>query len=365
MALGHAVAITLGTTSTEFWYRDVSAYTDLATFLTRYINHSATPFFFLVMGMSMVLLSSARRRQGWSASRIHAFFLFRGALLIALQFTVVNLGWKIAEGGMPFSELTWAHLLPAWDGVRFHGVLFSLGVSMIAASLLLRVPTVIVAVCATAVLVAPDIYLSFAEYPGITTEIPGWIGAIGFPGHWPDAFILYTPIPWLGMTLLGLVLGRVFLADRDRFEALLIPTGLAALALFGLTMIGRFVIGDATSLIDALHLRRYPPHLLLLAYAFGVNFLLLAALQRFDLGILDRLLVTFGRSALFLYVSHLFVFAFVIRLSDQPETLTHGASLAVLSLAVMFPLCDMYVRHGRHAIRRVLRDLQRSFGLPV
>ncbi len=343
MALGHAIAISLGTTSSEFWFNSQSLYSEWLAFLVRYINHSATPFFFLVMGMSMALLTAARLRQGRTQVQIHIFFVVRGLLLICLQFSVVNLGWKVAEEGLGLEALSWSGLMQANTPVRFYGVLYALGVSMILASVLNRLFAKALAIVALFVLLAPDLYLSLVVYPSVTNILPAWLAALAVPGRWPGDYVLYTPIPWLGMTLIGLLLGRLFLAHRDRFEAMLVPMGIAALAIFlcGITL--RALIAEPASAIEALHLRRYPPHLLLLTYATGVNFLVLAFLQRYDLGVLDRVLVTFGRTALMLYVTHLFIFAFVIRLSDASPTLAHGASLAVLSLAVLFPLCWVYL----------------------
>lgn len=345
MALGHAVALTLGSRSSELWFAPSPSLTDPAAFALRMINHSATPFFFLVMGLSMALLHRARRRQGWSEGQVLGFFMARGLLLIALQFSVVNLGWAIAEGGLSLADLTWAQMRSAITALPYFGVLWALGLSMITAGMCMRLPSAAIALIAGCVFIAPALYLPQSHDPAITEEIPAALAALAVPGRWPDAYILYTPIPWLAMTLAGLLLGRLFLSARARFTALLVPGGLSALILFGLGIGARALLQGDRALLDILYLQRYPPEALLLLYATGVNFLLLALLQRFDLGLLDTILTTFGRSALMLYVTHLFVFAGVITVAAPDPTLSQAASLAALCLAILFPLCHLYIHH--------------------
>ncbi|MBR9652945.1 DUF1624 domain-containing protein [Thalassobius aquimarinus] len=316
----------------------------------------------------MTLLDRARSKAGWQPARLQSFFLTRGILLIVLQFTVINLGWKLAEDGLVFTEISWSLLLHASAPTRFHGVLFSLTTSMILASILMRYSTPVVMAFAGLVLLAPELYLPLLTYPDVTRSVPSWIAALTIPGHWPDAFILYTPVPWLGMTLCGLILERLFLESRKRFEAMLIPVGLSALELFVLGIAIASLLDRPASLIEAFHLRRYPPHLLLLVYATGVNCLLLALLQRYNFGILDAVLITFGQSALMCYVTRLFIFLFAIRLSGQEPALTHGISLAVLCLAAMYPLSMAYsvlikprfrpaLLRGERALRAATREI--------
>ena len=357
MALGHSVAILLGSRSNETWFALSPELLDLTAFFLRLINHSATPFFFVVMGFSMTLLCHARTRKGWSNRRLQVFFVTRGALLIALQFSLVNLGWILAERGIGAPGLNVVEIFVNGGTTRYFGVLWALGLSMILTSLLFRLSSRVIVGVALIVLAAPSIYLSVAHYPLVTTKIPAALAAFAVPGRWPNAFILYTPIPWLSLTLLGLVLGRLFLGSRDRFTGLLVPAGFFALLVFASSVAWKAT--QSNNMLDALYLQRYPPELLLLIYAIGINFLLLALLQKVDLGALDHALIVFGRSALLFYVSHLFVIAFLMKVASPDRNLAGACSLAVLCLVTLYPACRLHQNVIKPTRQRLIRQATR------
>ena len=357
MALGHAIAISLGSRSSELWFSHSSSLTDPTAFALRMLNHSATPFFFLIMGFSMALMHDARRQQGWTSRQVQGFFVTRGLLLIILQFSVVNLGWILAGDSFSWGDLSLIRLVKEGATLHYFGVLWALGVSMIATSLIGRFHSPVLLGIAVCVLAAPPIYLARCQYPDITGQIPAALAALAVPGRWPQSYILYTPIPWLAMTLFGLVLGRCFLANRERFADLLFPVGLVALLLFGCGIGVRTFLNPHSNLLEILYLQRYPPELLLLLYATGVNFLLLAFLHRLDLGVVDKILITFGRSALMLYVTHLFVFVLVITIVSPEPTHAQAAGLATLCLAIMFPACHLYLNHLKPMRRKLWQQI--------
>lgn len=276
-------------------------------------------------------------------------------MLIMLQFTIVNTGWKIAEGGVALSDLGWRSVLSTAYASHFFGVLFALGVSMIVASLLLRASTALVLLLIFIVLAAPEFFLPLLSPPDAGADLPRWLAALAIPGPRPDAFILYTPVPWLGMTLCGLLLGRFLIRSPARFQTMLIPAGVICLITFAAGIGLSALISEPASLTEAFYLRRYPPHILLLLYAAGVNLVILALLSKYDAGLPDRVLICFGRSALMFYTVHLFVFTGLIRMSSLEPTLANGIFLSLLCLTLMYPLCELYQRKLRPALRGALR----------
>ena len=88
------------------------------------MTHLSAPGFFFLMGAGMLLFAVSRRKQGWSERAIFRHFWIRGAVLIALQFLIVNRAWELSPGG--------------WGISLYVGVLFALGGTMILGSLLLR-----------------------------------------------------------------------------------------------------------------------------------------------------------------------------------------------------------------------------------
>ena len=99
--------------SGEQWGGSFPIYGDTITFLTRFVTHLAAPGFFFLMGVGMLLFAKSRRRQGWSRWIVIRHFMVRGALLILLQFFVINRAWELSPGG--------------WQLDTYVGVLFALG----------------------------------------------------------------------------------------------------------------------------------------------------------------------------------------------------------------------------------------------
>jgi uncharacterized membrane protein len=182
--------------------------------------------------------------------------------------------------------------------------------------------------------------------------------------------LVYPAIPWFGIMCLGYGLGHVFLkpaADRQRTIMLL---GCGALFLFVLL---RAINGygdpapwsvQKNALFTALsfiNVSKYPPSLLYALITLGLSMLLLLGLQHLR-GVAARVLLVFGRTALFTYVLHIYLVhtlamlfgmargvpasAFVNMLGDPSRLIAAhwGLSLPVVyglwlsTLAILYPL---------------------------
>ncbi len=347
MGLGHSIAFSTGKFNPELWYDRTPSYTDIAAFFIRFINHSATPMFFMIMGLSMALFRIGRLNSGWSEGRVVGFFIRRGLLLIAIQFTIINAGWSIGEGQLAWKNVTLGSLFDPRGRWLYFGVLFALGTSMLLVSLLLRVRTSMLLGLGIFILISPHIYLLYVDYSPGKTNLPTLLGPLAIPGRWPNSWVLYTTIPWIGLTLLGVVLGRLLARDRELFGKLVLRSGIVLVSLFLVLKLGQYLSGDYTSLINLLHMTRYPPDLILLVYSIGVNFLLISMFSKIELGPLDVVLVTFGRTALFLYLLQLFVYGAIATLTGRNVELANAAANAVLGLLFLFPLCWVYLHFLR------------------
>jgi len=137
MAIDHAnYFITRMHPTGEFWGIALPQYESIGAFLTRFLTQPCAPGFFLLVGISMVLLYNSRLAKGWSEARIRKFLLTRGLILVFMQFFLENFSWMFGPvssleppGGV---DQVWMHF----------GVLFGLGMVMIFWSLLMHLASV-------------------------------------------------------------------------------------------------------------------------------------------------------------------------------------------------------------------------------
>lgn len=343
MALDHASLLVARTHSAEFWGTALPEYQDPWWFLTRWVTHLCAPGFFFLMGASVALLAEARRAEGWPEARIARFLVTRGLLLIVMQHVIENPAWVLGElvaepGAM---TLRGGGVPGGGDQLLLHfGVLWGLGASLVVWGLLIRLPSAAVAVVSVAALSAMQLLTPGPAEAG--TLFAPWLRLLLIPGRSGIWQVLYPLLPWMAVAGLGLIAGRALLHRPSRAVAALGVAGAGALLAFlGMRAAG---VGDfhpvTPGIIGWLNVTKYPPSLAFLAVTLGVNLLALwlLALWRRPRGERNPLLVL-GRSALFFYVAHLYLYAALGLLFPG------GASLPVLylvwlvGLAVLYPLC--------------------------
>jgi len=166
-------------------------------------------------------------------------------------------------------------------------------------------------------------------------------------GDFGRLIVAYPLLPWLAIMLLGWCFGRYLVASGPaRAARLLVAAGLAALVLFavvrGVDGYGNMRLArDDGSLVQWLHVSKYPPSLAYVALELGLVALGLGlALRR----VLGRRLVVLGQTALFFYLLHVHL----LTLAAWTLGLLHRGGLAatyaatVVALALLYPLCDRY-----------------------
>ncbi len=343
MAIDHASLLVAKVHSGEFWGMALPEYQDAWWFLTRWITHLCAPGFFFAMGAGVALLTAARRADGWTEGRITRFLVTRGLLLILLQQFLENPAWLLGElsaaagaqtvrgGGVPGGG----------EGVMLHlGVLYALGAALVIWGFLYRLPSSAVAAISIAAIGGTHLLM-----PG-----PGWaaeqfhpvIRLLVVPGQSGILQVFYPVLPWMGVAGLGVLAGRLLREDPSGAWPVIGAAGAALLLLF-LTM--RFLgAGDyhpvGAGVIGWLNATKYPPSVVFLAMTLGVNLIVLWALARWSATPGDRNPVSvFGRSALFFYIVHLYLYAlmgFAFR-SGGGLTVLYGAWL--VGLVLLYPLC--------------------------
>ena len=269
------------------------AQTTVPLFLTRWVTHFCAPAFILLAGTSAWM--AGRRR---TPEALTTLLLTRGLWLIVLEFTVVNFAWYFNleyEAGF-FAQVIWA-----------------IGVAMVALSFLVRLPRVVVASIAVALIAGHNL---LDGYDAALRIHPLWsilhvrqlIPELHFKSSYPV-------LPWIGVMAAGYLLGGVLERPRPERDRTLIAMGLGAIASFVvLRTLG--IYGDPSpwtpnenpvlTALSFLNTTKYPPSLEYLLMTLGPVLIGLVYLERLQ-GKAAEWLATFGRAPLFYYVAHLYL----------------------------------------------------------
>lgn len=305
--------------------------------LTRWITHLCAPAFVLLAGMSIALAGS--RLRGPEESRaFDRHLMIRGVVLVGLD----------------------AVYMSGLSGGLLLQVLYALGVGMLALAFLRRLDPRVMLALALGWLLVDE---------GLTALVwdPAGAGAPWFAllvGYWKGSIgtILYPALPWLAIMMLGHVLGEHMArwhAGRARWSPtrVLVLAGVAALVVFAVVRAlngygNMFLLREDASLVQWLHVSKYPPSLAFVGLELGLVMLLLAALLGLEPRVPPRPngpLLVLGQTALFFYLLHW-------PLLGLPAVLLglfHAAGLGTTYLAamavvlVMLPLCRWYRGYKR------------------
>lgn len=332
MAIDHASLFIAKVHQSEFWNAPLPRYHDALTFLTRFVTHLCAPGFFFLMGTGMMLFAESRRRLGWSEGKIIRHFLLRGLLLIALQYLVENRAWQL---GIP----------PGYLPTFFSGVLFGLGATMIVCSLLLRFGSIaLLGLSLSAILVTQVV----VTHGNTLVGYPSLLRLLLFAGRTGAWHVLYPVVPWLGIAGLGLVFGQELIHNRERAYRFAAIVGAAFLLLFALTRwlggLGDFHPLDRPGWIAFLNVTKYPPSLAFILLTLGADLLLLALFSRAGEGLKigGHPLLTFGRTALFFYIAHLYLYAYIGFSFPRGTSLPQMYPFWAMGLLIFYPVCWGY-----------------------
>jgi uncharacterized membrane protein len=328
MAIDHASYFVRRWHPFETWDQPLPDYPSLAAMLTRLATHPCAPGFYFLMGAGMILFAQSRQRSGWSDGRIAGHLALRGLLFIVLEQFVVDL----ATAGQPY--------------LFEFSILAGLGVAMLMGILFLRLSGPIQAVIGATIILVMQILPGVLLRTDLGVFTP--VRLLLLPGSVGPAFVLYPPIPWLGVALLGMAFARTLTRDPDRAYRLAIIGGLASLALFPIIRIlggfGNLRMPDGTTLIDFLNVVKYPPSLSFLFLSLGFDLVLLALFARASrwLAGWGQPLVVLGQTALYFFIVHWFIYgAFGIGFLT-PGGLPQTYLVWTIGLVALYPICKAY-----------------------
>lgn len=313
--------------STQFW--------------VRWVTHLCLPMFMFLAGVALAISTEQRIRRGQSRSEINRHLLGRGLLLVALDWIWMSWVWSPREGLML-------------------GVLSAIGLSIVAMALLRSLRSRWLLTIALVWLLATEAAC------GLLFAIEGPISrfAVGFlftGRHFHDIHIMITEpfVPWFPLMLLGWVCQREVLSRPQPWRGLLL-LALVSLAIFVAVRAAngygnmRLLRVDG-SLVQYLHVSKYPASLSFVTLELGLGLLLLAALVRIEAGLSQRRLQppdamsVLGQTSLFYYLVHVHI----LQLAAWATGLSHVGSLKTTVWATLLALAGLYpVSLGFRALRR-------------
>lgn len=289
-----------------FYHISIGDPVDLETastglFFTRLSSHLCAPVFVLLAGLGAWLYAHPRSGEPRSPSR---FLFTRGLFLVVLEVVLVNQAWF---WGFPPETI-------------YLQVIWAIGLSMIALSVCVRLPHWGIAALGLAIAFGHNALDPIQFAPG-DPVYPLWTilhdrGPL-FSTDFIAVRISYPVLPWIGVILCGYALGPLYrstVAAEVRTKRL-VQIGVACLGVLavlrGLNLYAEpqpWTAGPAPvdTLMSFLNYTKYPPSLAFLLLSLGVAALLMAWLDTKD-NPATRILQTFGRAPMFVYVLHLYV----------------------------------------------------------
>jgi uncharacterized membrane protein len=334
MALDHANYFVAGKHPPgEHWGGSFPIYHDALTFLTRWVTHLAAPGFAFLMGVGMYLFYRSRQQRDWSLWAVQSHFIVRGMILILLQILIINRAWQLGPELFPRLYL---------------GVLVALGGGLILGSFFLSLKPLHLIIITAMLVIGTELTHPAPWQWGLNDPL-GLL--FTYSGGNLELWSNYPILPWLELITFGLLFGY-WLAEDD--------AGVYQRARWlGLLCLGAFIIIRAVDgfgnvrpragdqWIDFLNVVKYPPSLVFTLMTMGINLLILSTFHwaRERATWLLQLLATYGKTPLFFYILHLFLYALLGRwLTPQGTSIPAMYPYWILGLIILYPLCWWYAR---------------------
>lgn len=300
-----------------------------ALFACRLLAHLCAPVFVLLTGLSAWLYG---QRQADPRRAIAGFLFKRGLFLVVLELTLVNFAWTFQ-----------------WPPDTIYlQVIWVIGLSMIALAGLAWLPRSVLLPLAL-LLVAGHNLLD-----GVHVQGNGVLATLWKVLHQRDWIVFgdalrlrtsYPLLPWIGVIVLGYLMGPWFAATRPpaQRQRWLLWAGWGALAAF-LLLRALNVYGDAPwqlqpttlqTLMGIFNVTKYPPSLLFLLSTLGVGLLLLRLYEVPGVAAALQPLARIGAAPMFFYLLHLYVLKVMYLAALALWGPTNGSLFAVESVAAL------------------------------
>lgn len=336
MALDHAsLMFNAGRAEEELAAAGPPVFGSFMQFLTRFLGVPVAPGFFFMAGFMVAMTSAGREERGVAPSEVTRRLVIRGLVLIGVDAVIM---------GLPRALM----------GFYSFMVLSCIGVGVITAALLRNVSTKVLLVVSLAILVLHPLL--------DVSALPVALRAVIYEPVRTGLFrSMYPIIPWVGILLLGLVVGRDALR---RVAPVRLWCGLAGVSLVVFLVVrltgsyGNAYSYTSMASIDFWLFSKYPPDLAFLSWSFTWIFLALAALATIAKDETPTWLKPFeifGRVPFFFYVVHFYVLGITQAILRTRLGLTETYAIWVALLVVMTWPCLWYYRKKRDRPNLVTR----------
>jgi uncharacterized membrane protein len=329
-------------TDSAFFYRSGMSLPALQ-FFNRWITHICAPTFLFLAGTSLALSVERREKAGESNASIDRYLLTRGLLIALLDPILISRFW-------------------GYGGSTAFQVLYAIGLSLILMIPLRRVKTAWLLGTSIGFILLSELVTGVLF--SLNHDQPTVIGVLMIHGGLlPHLTVSYPVFPWLAVMMLGFAFGKELLRIRGSGstrwppEKILLVSGAASLLVFGIVR-GLNGYGNMTlfrddgSLIQWLHVSKYPPSLSFLTLELGLMGVILSLLFRLQgkAGGARRLwnpILVFGQTAFFFYVLHIVILEMSARALGLHAKMGLGAAyLATITvLILLYPCCLWYRRY--------------------
>ncbi len=264
-------------------------------FFTRWITHFCAPSFVLLAGTAIRLSMRNRTRKSQSI-----FLVTRGLWLIFLEVVVIRF-LVVFNMYFDFTILQ---------------VIYAIGAAMILMSLVIWFSEGVILALSLVIIFGHDLVNAVNIPPESIWYIPSvLLLKVGRIGIGPDSAMVvpYPAIPWLGIMMLGYVLGKWFSRDYNAVRSMyLLCAGLAMVLIFIVVRYSNFY-GDAVpwstqkdftyTVLSFLNCQKYPPSLMFTMMTIGPLLIFLSVLERVNTSFLQPLEV-YGRVPMLYYILH-------------------------------------------------------------
>ena len=350
MAVDHAShAFNAGryVTDSMLWYRP-GAEIPATQFLTRWVTHLCAPTFLFLAGLVLALSVARRLARGDRQRSIDKDLLIRGIFILLLDPLWMSFGFG--------------------EGIIFQ-VLYAIGASLCCMVLLRRLGMIQLLLIGLGLIFFGEALVKTALWAG-GGHAPGPVGTLLVTGLQKvgGVYVLYPLLPWLGYMILGWISGK-FMLRKNGFNTVGFFSTAGAISLIaffifrGFNKYGNMALYRYDhSLLQWLHVSKYPPSLTFTALELGLMFLIMALLfcwYRNRSASAANPLQVFGRTPLFFYVIHVHLLAAAAWLLNMHQSggLRETYLATGVALVVLYPLCRWYDRLKQTYPQSLLRYL--------